>query len=233
MDAAGAAPDPRLRRLSRSGGGATRHADRLRDAPILTKVIATLALLTILQYLAGALFGNTTYFFRSIFPDGSIDIGIEHLPYSSLLTVLVTAALVTLVTLFLRFTRMGTAVRAVSGDPDAAGLMGIDVTRVNQIAWAMGSVLAAVAGLLLVPDTNLNTFTLSLTVIVYGVGAAVFGGLVSLPLTVLGGVVLAVATTLTQTYAPAGAPGLDVAVGFGIVVAVLWLRRDVAAGVLR
>jgi branched-chain amino acid transport system permease protein len=123
--------------------------------------------------------------------------------------------------------------RAVSNDPDAAGLAGIDVTRVNQIAWALGSVLAAIAGLLLIPDTNLNTFTLTLTVILYGVGAAVFGGLVSLPLTLVGGIILGVATVLAKTYAPSNVPGIDIVVGFLIVIAVLSVRRDITVGVLQ
>jgi branched-subunit amino acid ABC-type transport system permease component len=202
----------------------------LRDAPILTKVIATLALLTVLQFTAGALFGDANYFFQGIFPNGVVNIGIEYLPYSSILTVLVTAGLVVLITLFLRRTKLGVALRAVSNNPDAAGLMGIDVTRVNQVAWALGSVLATVAGLLLTPDFGLNTFTLTLTVIVYSVGAAVFGGFVSFPLTLGGGVLLGVATTLVRTYAPSSAPGLDYAVGFGIVIVVLALRRDLAVG---
>jgi branched-chain amino acid transport system permease protein len=205
----------------------------LRDAPILTKVIATLAFLTVLQYLAGAVFGDATYFFRSIFPEGTVNIGIEFLTISSIYNVVVTAAIVVLLTVFLRYTRTGTALRAVSNDPDAAGLAGIDVTRVNQIAWALGSVLAAIAGLLLIPDTNLNTFTLTLTVILYGVGAAVFGGLVSLPLTLVGGIILGVATVLAKTYAPSNVPGVDIVVGFLIVIAVLSVRRDITVGVLQ
>ena len=204
----------------------------LDDAPILTKVIATLALLTVLQYLAGAVFGDNTYFFASIFPEGVVDIHVEFLPYASILNVAVTAALVVLLTLFLRRTKLGTALRAVSNNPDAAGLAGINVVRVNQVAWAMGSVLAAVAGLLLAPDTNLNTFTLSLTVIIYGVGAAVFGGLVSIPMTLLGGVLLGIATSMASTYGPASAPGLPIVVGFGLVILVLSARRDIATGAL-
>jgi branched-subunit amino acid ABC-type transport system permease component len=210
----------------------------LKDTSILTKVIATLAFLTVLQYLAGAIFGDATYFFASIFTNGSqqlgvLDVGITSVPYSALYNVVVTAAIVVGLTLFLRFTKLGTALRAVSNDPDAAGLAGINVTRVNQVAWVLGSVLAAVAGLLLIPDTNLNTFTLTLTVILYGVGAAVFGGLVSLPLTLLGGIFLGIATAIARAYAPSDLPGLDYVVGFLIVILVLSVRRDITVGVLQ
>jgi branched-chain amino acid transport system permease protein len=202
----------------------------LKDSPILTKVIATLALLTVLQYLAGAVFGDATYFFRSIFPEGTINIGIEYLPYSALFNIGITALIVVLLTLFLRYTRTGTALRAVSNDPDAAGLTGIDVVRVNQIAWALGSALAAIAALLLIPETSLNTFSLTLTVILYGVGAAVFGGLVSIPLTLVGGVVLGIVTVVAKTFAPSSVPGLDYAVGFVLIILVLSARRDIAVG---
>lgn len=210
----------------------------LKDAAPLTKVIATLAFLTVLQYLAGAIFGEATYFFHSIFaeagrPNGTVNIGVEYMPVSAIYNVVATVAIIVLVTIFLRYTRMGTALRAVSNDPDAAGLAGINVTRINQVAWALGSVLAGIAGLLLIPDTGLNTYTLTLTVILYGVGAAVFGGLMSLPLTLVGGIVLGVATGVVKAFAPSDLPGLDFAVGFLIVIVVLSVRRDLTVGAVQ
>ena len=200
----------------------------LRDAPILTKVIATLALLTVLQFLAGAIWGDTLFLFRPIFPDGALNIGVEFLPWSQILTVAVVVGLVVLITLFLRYTKLGTALRAVSNNPDAAGLMGISVTRINQTAWALGSVLACIAGLLITPDFGLSTYQLTLTVIVYSVGAAVLGGFVSLPLALTGGVVVGVAISVVRTYFQSGISGIDYLVGFGIVIVVLMLRRDIA-----
>ena len=113
-------------------------------------LVQLLALLTVLQYLAGAIWGDTLYLFRPIFPDGALNIGVEFLPYSQILTVVVVVGLVVAITLFLRFARLGTALRAVSNNADAAGLMGISVNRINQTAWALGSVLACIAGLRLV-----------------------------------------------------------------------------------
>ena len=199
----------------------------LGDAPLINKMIATLALLTVLQFGAGALFGEANYFFPSIFPNGVIYIHVEYLPYASILDVVVTAGLVVLLTVFMRRTRLGTALRAVSNNPDAAGLMGISVVRINQVAWALGSVLAFVAGLMLTPDFGLNTFTLTLTVIVYSVGSAVFGGFVSLPRTLMGGILLGVATSLVRVFEP-NIPGLDYLVGFGIVIGLLAMRRDLS-----
>jgi branched-chain amino acid transport system permease protein len=200
----------------------------LRNAPILTRVIATLALLTVLQFMAGYIWGDTTYVFRGIFPDGTVDIGVEFLPYSQILTVVVTVGLVVLITLFLRRTRMGTALRAVSNNPDAAGLMGISIVRINQIAWAMGSVLACIAGLLLTPDFGLNTFQLTLTVIVYSVGAAVLGGFVSLPLALAGGILVGETIAIVRTYFQSDISGIDYLVAFGIIIVALMLRRDLS-----
>lgn len=198
----------------------------LRPAPPLTKLIATLALLTLLQYLAGALWGDTLYFVPSIFPSGAFDIGVEFLPYSQVLTVAVTIALVVGITVFLRRTRLGTALRAVSDNPDAAGLVGISVARIDQIAWALGSVLACVAGLLLSPDFGLGTYQLTLIVVVYSLGAAVLGGFTSLPLALLGGVVVGVALSLVRTYVQTGVAGIDYLVAFGIVIVALMLRPE-------
>jgi branched-chain amino acid transport system permease protein len=199
----------------------------LRDAPILTKVIATLALLSVLQYLAGAIWGDTQYLFKPIVPDFQVNIGVEQLASRDILDVGAVVFLVVLISLFLRYTKLGTALRATSNDPDAAGLMGISTTRINQTAWALGSLLACIAGLLLAPDSGLTTFSLTLTVIVFSVGAAVLGGFYSLPLALAGGLLVGVATTLATSYFN-GVSGLDYAVGFGIVVFMLMMRRDVA-----
>lgn len=205
----------------------------LRSSATLTQVIATLALLTVLQYLAGAIWGDTHYFLPSIFPSGAFDIGVEFLPYSQVLTVAVTVALVVGITVFLRRTRLGTALRAVSNDPDAAGLMGISVHRIDQIAWALGSVLACIAGLLLTPDFGLSTFGLTLIVVVYSLGAAVLGGFTSLPLALVGGIVVGIALSLVRTYLQTGISGIDYLVAFGIVIGALMLRRDVRVAELR
>jgi len=96
---------------------------------------------------------------------------------------------------FLRYTAFGRAMRAVSDNPTSASLWGVRVDTVGAVSWMLGSLIAAVAGILITPFINFDTTSLTL-LIVDSLAAALIGGLVSLPLTVLGGFMLG----LLETY---------------------------------
>ena len=96
---------------------------------------------------------------------------------------------------FLQLNRFGIAMRAVSDDPVAAGLWGVPVRWVGAVSWMMGSLVAAIAGILISPFINFDTISLTLLVL-DALAAALIGGLVSLPLTVAGGFLLG----LMETY---------------------------------
>src|SRR5256714_9734310 len=85
--------------------------------------------------------------------------------------------------------------RAVSDDPTSASLWGVRVDMVGAVSWMLGSLIAAVAGILITPFINFDTTSLTL-LIIDALAAALIGGLVSLPLTVLGGFLLG----LLETY---------------------------------
>src|SRR5205807_143271 len=94
---------------------------------------------------------------------------------------------------FLFRTRPGVALRAVVDAPEVAALHGAAPARVGQMGWAIGAVLAALAGILLAPVVTLDALTLTLLVI-NGYAAAIVGRLRSLPLTFAGGLVLGLFT---------------------------------------
>jgi branched-chain amino acid transport system permease protein len=96
---------------------------------------------------------------------------------------------------FLQRTAFGRAMRAVSDNPTTAALWGVRVDAVGAVSWVLGSVIAAIAGILITPFINFDTTSLTLLV-VDSLAAALIGGLVSLPLTVLGGFILG----LLETY---------------------------------
>ena len=96
---------------------------------------------------------------------------------------------------FLQMSRFGIAMRAVSDDPVAAGLWGVPVRWVGAVSWMLGSLVAAIAGILISPFINFDTISLTLLVL-DALAAALIGGLVSLPLTVVGGFALG----LLETY---------------------------------
>lgn len=102
-------------------------------------------------------------------------------------------------------TRIGIAMRGVVDDPDLAAMAGASPARVQQLSWALGSGLAALAGILLAPLVTLNIITLTLLVI-NGYAAALFGRLKSLPRTAVGGIALGFVVSYADGYFPTEGP---------------------------
>jgi branched-chain amino acid transport system permease protein len=102
-------------------------------------------------------------------------------------------------------TRIGIAMRGVVDDPDLAAMAGASPARVQQLSWAVGASLAALAGILLAPLVTLNIITLTLLVI-NGYAAALFGRLKSLPRTAVGGIALGLLVSYANGYFPTTGP---------------------------
>ena len=117
-----------------------------------------------------------------------------------LLTVLVSALVMVGLTLFTGKTRTGKAMRAVSEDQDAAQLMGINVNRTISMTFAIGSALAAVAGVLLCSTVPTLTPTTGSMPGIRAFTAAVFGGIGSIPGAMLGGVLLGIIEIFSKAY---------------------------------
>src|SRR5205085_8891764 len=123
-------------------------------------------------------------------------------PYHRIIVVIAAIAVAIGLRLFLFRTRIGVALRAVVDAPDLASYFGAAPGRVRMLGWAMGSSLAALAGVLLAPLVTLDILLLTLLVI-NGYAAAIVGRLRSLPLTFAGGVALG----LLESYAIGYLPG--------------------------
>src|SRR5205085_8935413 len=115
-------------------------------------------------------------------------VNIANVPvgYSQLLVMVVAIALSLGLAAFLQLSRFGIAMRAVSDDPVAAGLWGVPVRWVGAGSWMLGSLVAAIAGILISPFINFDTISLTLLVL-DALAAALTRGLVSPPPTVAGG----------------------------------------------
>jgi branched-subunit amino acid ABC-type transport system permease component len=165
--------------------------------PQLIKAVVTIGILLVLQSGASLIWGNTQYHLPINLVSSTASVRIAHVPvgYSQLLVMAVAIFLSVGLAAFLQLSRFGIAMRAVSDDPVAAGLWGIPVRRVGLVSWGLGSVVAAISGILISPFINFDTISLTLLVL-DALAAALIGGLVSLPLTVVGGFALG----LLETY---------------------------------
>ena len=163
-------------------------------APEFTLVIATFAIGLLIKGALSLRFGDSPSTIDGPFgSDPIVAAGLRFNPTA--LWILACTALVTaLVMAFLRHTRLGKAMRAVSVSPEAARLMGIRVEGVYRWSWAISTAIGALAGLLVAPLIGVNPEIGQL--ILRGLLAAVIGGFTSIGGAVVGGL----AVGLIETY---------------------------------
>ena len=193
----------------------------LRQAPSLAVLITAIGVSYFLQNAALLLWSSSPKVFPSVIGNGKIQLGELTISHVTLLTVAVCLVIMFALTWFTGNTKMGKAMRACSEDKGAAQLMGIDVNGTISMTFAIGSGLAAIAGVLLcsayptlVPTTGsmpgIKAFT-----------AAVFGGIGSIPGAFLGGLLLGVIETFAKAYI---STQLSDAVVFSVLIIVLLVR---------
>ena len=173
----------------------------LRAAPSLAVLITAIGVSYFLQNAAQLIWGASPMSYTPIV-SGSLQLFGEQLSisYVSLLTIVVCAAIMVGLTLFTSKSKMGKAMRACSEDKGAAQLMGINVNRTISLTFAIGSALAAIAGVLL---CSFNTSLMPTTGSMPGIKAftaAVFGGIGSIPGAFLGGILLGIIEALAKAY---------------------------------
>lgn len=120
--------------------------------------------------------------------------------YKDLLVVGVTVPLMVALTLFVRFTRLGTAMRATEQNPTAAALMGINVNRVVALTFGIGGALAGAASVIYSLYINTISFQMGFQNGLYAFTAAVLGGIGSIPGAVLGGLLIGLVRSLGSAY---------------------------------
>lgn len=170
----------------------------LAGRPALTKVVVTIGWLLVLQTTAGRIWGNNAYHPPvEVFPTKPFHLPATNLNvgYDEMATLAAALILALGLAALLKYTTLGAQLRAVADDPNAAQLWGINVRMVTAASWAVGSAMAAVAGVLITPRIAFTPFSLTVIVIDAFV-AALIGRLTSLPLTVVGAMFLG----LAQTY---------------------------------
>ena len=174
----------------------------LRGTPSLAVLITAIGVSYFLQNSAQLIWGSAPKNFTSIVSFKPIMLfnGRIVITDEVIVTVLVSILVMVCLTLFTGKTRMGKAMRAVSEDRDAAQLMGINVNQTISTTFAIGSALAAVAGVLLCSTVPTLQPTTGSMPGIRAFTAAVFGGIGSIPGAMLGGVLLGIIETFTKAY---------------------------------
>ena len=174
----------------------------LRGAPSLAVLITAIGVSYFLQNAALLLWGSAPKTFTSIVTFAPIKLFHGQLTVTGevIVTILASVLIMVGLTLFTGKTRMGKAMRAVSEDRDAAQLMGINVNQTISMTFAIGSALAAIAGVLLCSTVPTLQPTTGSMPGIRAFTAAVFGGIGSIPGAMLGGILLGIIETMTKAY---------------------------------
>lgn len=195
----------------------------LRGASPLAVLITAIGVSYFLQNLALIIFGSNTKQFTSVVNLPSLKLAGGALTISAVTIVTIVTCLVVMIALttFINRTKMGQAMLAVSEDRGAATLMGINVNATIALTFAIGSALAAVAGVLYCSAyPNLSPYTGSMPGI-KAFTAAVFGGIGSIPGALIGGLILGIIEALSKAYISSQ---LSDAIVFAVLIVVLLVR---------
>ena len=174
----------------------------LRGTPSLAVLITAIGVSYFLQNAAQLIWSSSPKNFTSIVSMDAISLfgGKLVITGEVLLTVGVSMLVMIFLTWFTGSTRTGKAMRAVSEDRDAAQLMGINVNQTISTTFAIGSALAAVAGVLLCSTVPTLQPTTGAMPGIRAFTAAVFGGIGSIPGAMLGGILIGIIETFAKAY---------------------------------
>ena len=191
-------------------------------SPVLTLVIVTLGLFSIVNGMAGLLWGYVFKTFYSPFPARSFQLQGVYIGIQDLGVIVVTLAVLLIVYLFFRFTKLGLAMRAAALYPDASRLLGVRTTWMLALGWGLSAAVGAVSGMMVAPVLSLDPNMMQ-PVLLFAFAGAVLGGIESPLGAVIGSTLVGVLLALVGTYLPGG-QNLRIPFALVVIVAVLLVR---------
>ena len=200
----------------------------LRDSPDVTVFVATAGVALLLIALTLLISGANIAIVPPVFPEAEQRfseinplLGLVSPQRLLVLAVLLVGSL--LLTLFFK-TPYGRAILAMSAEPFAVRLAGINPNRLSLMIWGIGGLLAGAAGVAFIPTSTLVPGAFTTEAIIPALTAVVIGGLTSLPGALAGGIIVGFISELAAAYAPAGLPGPNIIAAFVILLLTLLFR---------
>jgi branched-chain amino acid transport system permease protein len=197
----------------------------LRSAPPLNTLLITLMLGTVLRESVRLFYpqGANPKPFPALLPSDSVSFGNFTLRLDNVMMLAAGALVIVAVQLLLNRTKLGLAIRAVAQDEETAKTMGVNFTLIVLITFALGSALAAFAGVMNGLYYNEINFGMGLLLGVIGFSAAIVGGLGSIYGAILGGFLFAALQTVGAIALPFASAYKDV-FAFAVVIAIMAWR---------
>jgi branched-chain amino acid transport system permease protein len=193
----------------------------LRGAPRLAPLISAIGVSIFLQNVVMLVAGSENKVFPQLFPSGGVRISGVDISYIQIFIISLSFAIMIALHLFITKTRIGTAMRATAQGMEVASLMGIDVNRIISLVFLIGSILGAVAGIMVGMYYGIIKYTMGYIAGLKAFTAAVFGGIGNIPGAMVGGFAIGILESLGAGYISSDYKD---AFAFLILIAVLILR---------
>jgi branched-chain amino acid transport system permease protein len=190
------------------------------DAPVLAVVVVFIALLVILNSVAGWIYTYTIKSFPSPFPKEPL-FGIRYMSAHELGAIGITLVVLGLLYLFFRFTPLGLAMRAAAQNPESSRLVGIRVGWMLALGWGLAAAVGAVAGMMVAPIVYLDPNMMG-GILLYAFAAALVGGIDNPGGAVVGGFVVGVLENLLGAFVIGNE--LKLTVALVLIIGVLLVR---------
>ena len=193
----------------------------LRNASSLAVLITAIGVSYLLQNVALLIWSSNPKAFPNMINLPSVSVFDTQISSTAVVTILANIVIMISLTLFTSYTKMGKAMRAVSEDKGAAQLMGINVNGTISMTFAIGSGLAAIAGVLLCSAYPTLMPTTGAMPGIKAFTAAVFGGIGSIPGAMIGGILLGLIEIFAKAYI---STQLSDAIVFAVLIVVLIVK---------
>jgi branched-chain amino acid transport system permease protein len=190
------------------------------NAPVLAVVVVFIALLVILNSVAGWIYTYTIKAFPSPFPKEPL-FGIRYMSAHELGAIGITLVVLAALYLFFRFTPLGLAMRAAAQNPQSSRLVGIRVGWMLALGWGLAAAVGAVAGMMVAPIVYLDPNMMG-GILLYAFAAALLGGIDSPMGAVIGGFTVGVLENLLGAFVIGNE--LKLTVALVLIIGVLLVR---------
>jgi sulfate-transporting ATPase len=229
---AGFSPVPALAGgvIAAAAAGAVTYALVMRwltSASQLVRVVATLSVSVVVTQALTLHYADHQYFPKPIVSQANLHIFGAHISRYEVFLFVFSVVLTAALWAVYRFTKFGLKTAAVSENPRSAAALGHSPELTGPLNWTAGGALGGLAGILIAPDIGLTTQTIGF-LLVPALAAAVLGRFSSFWLTLLGGLIVAIGTSLLTRYSPG--TGWSDAFPFLVVIAILLFRSSTLPG---
>jgi len=192
------------------------------NQPLMAILMMTMGLALVIKSVSLLVWSYHAYRFPVWLPKGEVQLGGLALSWDYVASFLIVAVVLIAFGIYFRYARFALAMRAVGEDQVVSQIMGIKISTVYGMAWALSLVVAAIGGIVLGTLTSVNS-TLSIFGL-FVIPVIIIGGLTSIPGAIVGGIIVGVTEKIVAMYLGTALPGFASVAPYVLLLAILYIR---------